>query len=86
MTTLVHVTPGRVVKIPAGNRTRRLPDTGFNVNERDPFWAALLRNGDLTLGDVPAQAATASAAPAKATTAAATTTATTQAPSGSATK
>lgn len=85
MTTLVHVTPGRVVKIPTGNRTRKLPDTGFNVNERDPFWAALLRNGDLTLGDVPEQAATVSTTPAKATTAA-TTPATTQAASGSATK
>ncbi|WP_153467687.1 hypothetical protein [Komagataeibacter medellinensis] len=84
MTTLVHVTPGRVVKIPAGNRTRKLPDTGFNVNERDPFWAALLRNGDLTVGDVPAQAAAASATPAKAT--ATTTPATTQAASGSAAK
>lgn len=84
MTTLVHVTPGRVVKIPAGNRTRKLPDTGFNVNERDPFWAALLRNGDLTVGDVPAQVAAASATPAKAT-AAATPTAT-PAASGSATK
>ena len=84
MTTLVHVTPGRVVKIPAGNRTRKLPDTGFNVNERDPFWAALLRNGDLTVGDVPAQAAAATTTPAKASTAA--TTATTQAASGSATK
>ncbi|MBL7232053.1 hypothetical protein [Komagataeibacter oboediens] len=84
MTTLVHVTPGRVVKIPAGNRTRRLPDTGFNVNERDPFWAALLRNGDLTAGDVPAQAAASTTTPAKASTAA--TPATTQAASGSATK
>lgn len=84
MTTLVHVTPGRVVKIPAGNRTRTLPDTGFNVNERDPFWAALLRNGDLTVGDVPAQAAAATTTPAKASTAA--TPATTPATSGSATK
>ncbi|GBQ15252.1 hypothetical protein CFR78_04225 [Komagataeibacter rhaeticus] len=85
MTTLVHVTPGRVVKIPAGNRTRTLPDTGFNVNERDPFWAALLRNGDLTAGDVPAQAAASTTTSAKATAAAATT-ATTPAASGSATK
>ena len=84
MTTLVHVTPGRVVKIPSGNRTRKLPDTGFNVNERDPFWAALLRNGDLTVGDVPAQVAAASATPAKATTAA--TPATTSAASGSTAK
>ncbi len=84
MTTLVHVTPGRVVKIPAGSRTRKLPDTAFNVNEKDPFWAMLIRSGDLTVGDVPAQAAAASATPAKATTAA--TPATTQAASGSATK
>ncbi|MBY4640288.1 hypothetical protein K6L44_09880 [Gluconacetobacter entanii] len=83
MTTLVHVTPGRVVKIPAGNRTRKLPNTAFNVNERDPFWAALIRNGDLTLGEVPAQAA---ATPAKTATVAAAAPATAQATTGSATK
>ena len=65
MTIRVSVAPGRRVLIPAGNHTRTVPDEPFTVDERNPFWARLLRDGDI----VKAPASTASAQPTTAATA-----------------
>ncbi|MDN7351763.1 hypothetical protein [Acetobacter senegalensis] len=44
MTVRVTVEPGRVVR---DRRGKKCPDTEFSVDEKDFFWAALIRCGDL---------------------------------------
>ena len=62
----VTVASGRRVLIPQGDHTRSVPDEPFTVDERQPFWARLLRDGDIVRA--PAETATtkpaATAAPA----------------------
>lgn len=65
MTVRVTVAPGRRVLIPSGDHTRAVPDEPFTVDERNPFWARLLRDGDI----VKAPASTTPAQPAAAATA-----------------
>lgn len=64
MTIKVTVASGRRVLIPQGDHTRSVPKEPFTVDETKPFWARLLRDGDIVR--VPAEAA-----PAKPATAAA---------------
>lgn len=44
MTVRVTVAAGRVVR---DQRGRKCPDAEFDVNEKDFFWAGLIRCGDL---------------------------------------
>lgn len=55
MTIKVTVASGRRVLIPQGDHTRSVPDEPFTVGETKPFWARLLRDGDIVR--VPAEAA-----------------------------
>ena len=64
MTIKVTVASGRRVLIPQGDHTRSVPDEPFTVDETKPFWARLLRDGDIVRApaeSAPAKPATAAA-------------------------
>lgn len=59
MSVRVTVATGRVVRDPRG---RKCPEGEFSVDEKDFFWAACLRSGDLVVVETKAPAATPAAA------------------------